>query len=40
METSLGLEACDNVEKMIDEMKAANLNTGVCNKNEERKKEK
>ena len=28
METSLRLEACDHVEKMIDEMKAANLNTG------------
>ena len=28
METSLRLEACDHVEKMIDEMKATNLYTG------------
>ena len=28
METSLRLEACVHVEKIIDEMKATNLNTG------------
>ena len=28
METSLRLEACDHVEKIIDEMKATNLYTG------------
>ena len=28
METSLRLDACDHVEKMINEMKATNLDTG------------
>ena len=32
METSLGREACDHVEKMIDEMKATNLNKSQMQK--------